>query len=129
MVRVCRSDANAAAAMDIKDRVPEAMSKEDLKNLLRNLGCPVSGNRLRADLENDLDYEEQFDDNVQHFVWTGTEQFRGECPHIQDENSEFDFLNVMWASITANNKKHSYLAVLNLTRFATKQLLPTDFLF
>ena len=49
-----------------------------------------------AELENDSDDEEQFDDNVQHFMRTKKEEFRDECPHVQDKDSELDFLNGMW---------------------------------
>ena len=51
---------------------------------------------MRSELENDSDDDEQYDDSLQQFMRTETEGFREEFRDVQDEDSEFDFLNVMW---------------------------------
>ena len=48
-----------------------------------------------AQLDDDIDDEEQYDDNLQHFMLAETEVFRDEFSYVQDEDSEFYFLNVM----------------------------------
>ena len=94
----------AEAAAQDEDRAPEQMTKEELKKLLKSLGGQVSGNKadlirrlqqMRAELD-DSDDDEQYDDSVQQFMRTDTEGFREEFRNVQDEDSEFDFLNVMW---------------------------------
>ena len=94
----------AEAAAQDEDRAPEQMTKEELKKLLKSLGGQVSGNKadlirrlqqMRAELD-DSDDDEQHDDSVQQFMRTDTEGFREEFRNVQDEDSEFDFLNVMW---------------------------------
>ena len=83
------------------------MTKEGLKKLLKSLGGQVSGTlnkadligrlqQMRAELENDSDDDERYDDTLQQFMRTETEGFREEFRDVQDEDSEFDFLNVMW---------------------------------
>ena len=90
----------AEAAAQDEDRAPEQMTKEELKKLLKSLGGQVSGNK--ADLIRRLqqmrasDDDEQYDDSVQQFMRTDTKGFREEFRNVQDEDSEFDFLNVMW---------------------------------
>ena len=90
-----------AAATYNEDRAPEAMTKEELNELLKSLGGQISGNKAdlisrlqqMAELENDSDDDEQYDETLQQFIRTETEE---EFRDVQDEDSEFDFLNVMW---------------------------------
>ena len=100
----------AEAAAQDEDRAPEQMTKEELKKLLKSLGGQVSGNKadlirrlqqMRAELENDSDDDEQYDDTMQQLMRTETEGFREEFRDVQDEDSEFDFLNVNGPAISS----------------------------
>ena len=56
---------------------------------------------MRSELENDSDDDEQYDDSLQQFMRTETEGFREEFRDVQDEDSEFDFLNVNGPAISS----------------------------
>ena len=104
------------------------MPKGELKKRLKSLGGHVSGKKadlirrlgqMHAQLDNDIDDEEEYDDNLQYFMRAETAVFRDEFSDVPDEDSELYFLNVMW--IGQQYRQGAQLPRYNLTRIANIQ--------